>query len=255
MVDFSDIDSVRRTVEFCNQLDVPERHPYAGSLVYTAFSGTHQDAIKKGLAHHEATGSPTWNVPYLPIDPHDVGRTYEAVIRVNSQSGKGGVAYLLENERGLQLPRGLQVELSRVVQAESEQSGGEVSPERIGTLFDAEFVDRTAPVELLDWEVFEGSAQPHKVTAVLSVNGLETKIAGEGTGPLDAFVTALSGAGFAIEILDYSEHALTQGQSSRAAAYLECRYEGNTRWGVGISTSVLTASVQAIVSALNRAQE
>ena len=186
-------------------------------------------------------------MPYLPIDPHDVGRTYEAVIRVNSQSGKGGVAYLLETERGLELPRGLQVELSRVVQAESEASGGEISPERIGELFDAEFVDRSAPVELLDWEVFEGSAQPHRVTAVLAVDGVETKVAGEGTGPLDAFVTALAGAGFVVEILDYSEHALTRGQASRAAAYLECRYDGRTRWGVGISTSVLTASVQAIV--------
>jgi 2-isopropylmalate synthase len=253
MVDFSDIDEIRRTVEFCNQLDVPERHPYAGSLVYTAFSGTHQDAIKKGLAHHERTQSPTWNVPYLPIDPHDVGRNYEAVIRVNSQSGKGGVAYLLETERGLQLPRGLQVELARIVQAESESTGGEIAPERIAKLFDAEFVDRTAPVRLIDWEVFEGSAQPHRVTAVLGIDGLEAKVAGEGTGPLDAFARALAGAGFDVEILDYTEHALTSGRDSKAAAYVEVGHAGRTCWGVGISTSVLTASVQAIVSALNRA--
>ncbi|MDX6210784.1 MAG: 2-isopropylmalate synthase [Frankiales bacterium] len=253
MVDFADIDEIRRTVEFCNQLDVPERHPYAGSLVYTAFSGTHQDAIKKGLAHHERTQSPTWNVPYLPIDPHDVGRSYEAVIRVNSQSGKGGVAYLLEPERGLQLPRGLQVELSRIVQTESESTGGEIAPERIAKLFDAEFVDRTAPVRLIDWEVFEGSAQPHRVTAVLGIDGLEAKVAGEGTGPLDAFARALAGAGFDVEILDYTEHALTSGRDSKAAAYVEVGHAGRTCWGVGISTSVLTASVQAIVSALNRA--
>ena len=253
MVDFSDIDAIRRTVEHCNQLDVPERHPYAGSLVYTAFSGTHQDAIKKGFAHHEATGATMWDVPYLPIDPHDVGRSYEAVIRVNSQSGKGGVAYLLESERGLVLPRGLQVELSRIVQAESESRGGEISPERIGVLFDAEFVDRTAPVQLLDWEVFEGSAQPHRVTAVVCVDGVETKVAGEGSGPLDAFTSALAGVGFDVEILDYSEHALTSGRDSRAAAYVEVSHGGRTRWGVGISASVLTASVHAIVSALNRA--
>jgi 2-isopropylmalate synthase len=253
MVDFSDIDEIRRTVEFCNQLDVPERHPYAGSLVYTAFSGTHQDAIKKGLAHHEATGSPLWNVPYLPIDPHDVGRSYEAVIRVNSQSGKGGVAYLLETERGLELPRRLQVELSRIVQTESEATGGEISAEQIAKLFDAEFLDRTAPVQLLDWEVFEGSSQPHKVTAVVSVDGAEVTATGEGTGPLDAFSHALAGAGFDVEILDYSEHALTSGRDSRAAAYVEVAYAGRICWGVGISTSVLTASVQAIVSALNRA--
>jgi 2-isopropylmalate synthase len=258
MIDFSDIDAIRRTVEHCNQLDVPERHPYAGSLVYTAFSGTHQDAIKKGFAHHEATASVEWNVPYLPIDPHDVGRSYEAVIRVNSQSGKGGVAYLLETERGLELPRRLQVELSRVVQAESEATGGEMSAEAIAKLFDAEFVDRAAPVRLLDWEVFEGSAQPHRVTAVLSVddgfgNNVETKVSDEGTGPLDAFTHALAGAGFDVEILDYSEHALTSGRDSRAAAYVEVVHAGRTRWGVGISTSVLTASVQAIVAALNRA--
>ncbi|BEP15175.1 2-isopropylmalate synthase [Acidothermaceae bacterium B102] len=252
MVDFSDIDAIRRTVEHCNQLDVPERHPYAGSLVYTAFSGTHQDAIKKGFAHQEATGAVMWDVPYLPIDPHDVGRSYEAVIRVNSQSGKGGVAYLLEGERGLTLPRGLQVELSRVVQGASESSGGEITAEAIGKLFDAEFVDRTSPVTLVDWEVFEGSAQPHRVTAVLSVDGVEQKVAGEGTGPLDAFARALSEAGFDVEILDYSEHALTSGRDSRAAAYVEVTHAGRTRWGVGISHSVLTASVQAIVAALNR---
>ena len=252
MIDFSDIDAIRRVVEHCNQLDVPERHPYAGSLVYTAFSGTHQDAIKKGFAHAELTQPVLWDVPYLPIDPHDVGRSYEAVIRVNSQSGKGGVAYLLEHERGLTLPRGLQVELSRVVQAESESSGGEITPEAIGTLFDAEFVERTSPVTLVDWEVFEGSAQPHRVTAVLSVDGVETKVAGEGTGPLDAFAHALGAAGFDVEILDYSEHALTSGRDSRAAAYVEVAHVGRTRWGVGISHSVLTASVEAIVAALNR---
>jgi 2-isopropylmalate synthase len=253
MVDFSDIDEIRRTVELCNQLDVPERHPYAGSLVYTAFSGTHQDAIKKGLSHHERTQSPTWDVPYLPIDPHDVGRSYEAVIRVNSQSGKGGVAYLLETERGLQLPRGLQVELSRVVQSVSEASGGEISPERIGALFDAEFVHRTSPVQLLDWEVFEGSAVPHRVTAVLGIDGAETKVAGEGTGPLDAFTDALASAGFDVEILDYSEHALTSGRDSRAAAYVAASCGGRTSWGVGISASVLTASVEALLAAVNRA--
>ena len=252
MVDLSDIDAIRRTVEHCNQLDVPERHPYAGSLVYTAFSGTHQDAIKKGLAHQEATGAVMWDVPYLPIDPHDVGRSYEAVIRVNSQSGKGGVAYLLETERGLSLPRGLQVELSHVVQAESEASGGEISAEAIGKLFDAEFVEREAPLRLVEWEVFEGSARPHRVTAVLSVDGIETKVGGEGSGPLDAFAHALGEAGFDVEILDYSEHALTSGRDSRAAAYVEVALAGRTRWGVGISPSVLTASVQAIVAALNR---
>jgi 2-isopropylmalate synthase len=194
-------------------------------------------------------------VPYLPIDPHDVGRSYEAVIRVNSQSGKGGVAYLLETERGLQLPRGLQVELSRIVQAESEATGGEIAPERIAKLFDAEFVDRTAPVRLIEWEVFEGSAEPHRVTAVLGVDGVQTKVAGEGTGPLDAFARALGAAGFEVEILDYTEHALTSGRDSRAAAYVEVSHAGRTCWGVGISHSVLTASVEAIVSAVNRASD
>ena len=253
MVDFSDIDEIRRTVEYCNQLDVPERHPYAGSLVYTAFSGTHQDAIKKGFAHAERTRPAKWDIPYLPIDPHDVGRSYEAVIRVNSQSGKGGVAYLLQNERGLDLPRRMQVELSRVVQAESETTGGEISAERISKLFDAEFVDRTTPVRLVDWEVFEGASQPHKVTAVLDVSGAQHTVTGEGNGPLAAFTDALATAGFDVEILDYTEHALSQGHSSRAAAYVECRHAGRTRWGAGISTSVLTASVEALVTALNRA--
>ncbi len=267
-IDLSDIDEVRRTVEFYNQLPVHERHPYGGDLVYTAFSGTHQDAIKKGFAHHEGQavvdGVPPeqapWNVPYLPIDPADVGRSYEAVIRVNSQSGKGGVAYLLHTEHGLDLPRRLQIEFSRTVQDSSETTaaGGEITGAALWDLFIREYLTPAPGVQLLTWATTSDpaggdSVRTHRVSASLVVDGRRHEVTGQGNGPLEALTAALAHAGIDVTILDFTEHALTSGQGSAAAAYVEVRHDRRIRWGVGIDTSVLTASVHALLSAVNRA--
>jgi 2-isopropylmalate synthase len=262
-IDFSNIDEIRRTVEYCNQLPVHERHPYGGDLVYTAFSGSHQDAINKGLdamkvAADEADSDVDdmlWQVPYLPIDPKDVGRTYEAVIRVNSQSGKGGVAYIIKADHGLALPRRLQIEFSQAIQQITDGEGGEVSPKEIWDVFSEEYLKPIVPLERMRQKVdaAEEDGGTDTITAVVKVNGVEREIVGAGNGPLAAFVDAIGAVGFQVNVLDYSEHALSAGEEAQAAAYVEASIDGKTVWGVGIATSITTASLRAVVSAVNRA--
>jgi 2-isopropylmalate synthase len=259
MIDFSDIDEIRRTTEYVNQLPVHPRHPYAGELVYTAFSGSHQDGIKKGFealeAEAEAAGTPfgdyRWNVPYLPIDPHDVGRSYEAVIRVNSQSGKGGVAYVMKTGHSLDLPRRLQIEFSKHIQVRTDEEGGEVSPAEIWATFRSEYL-ADGSVALLDhqsWSVADGK---QKLGAAISVNGETHDIEGTGNGPISAFCGALASVGIDVRVLDYAEHALTEGTDAQAAAYVEVATGDQVLWGVGIDTNTATASMRAILSAVNR---
>ncbi|GAA3096668.1 MULTISPECIES: 2-isopropylmalate synthase [Nonomuraea] len=260
MVDLSDIDEVRRVVEHCNRLPVPDRHPYAGDLVYTAFSGTHQDAINKGLAHHAKRaadlGVPPerapWEVPYLPIDPADVGRDYQAVIRVNSQSGKGGIAYLLHTRYGLELPRRLQIDFSSVVQRATDGSGEEITAEQLWELFHATYVapgEGAAPVE---WRTVEKAPGVHVFEGTLPGG---RRVHGTGNGPLAALTAALAAGGTEADILHYAEHALDPGRGGRAIAYVELRAGGVTRWGAAQDTSVLTASVHAVMAAVARARE
>lgn len=271
-IDFSDIDEIRRTVEYCNQLPVNERHPYGGDLVYTAFSGSHQDAINKGLAAMEVDSAAagvevddfTWQVPYLPIDPKDVGRTYEAVIRVNSQSGKGGVAYVMKTEHNLELPRRLQIEYSQVVQRITDSEGGEVSPEDMWTYFEDEYLPRRleAVSENAEWGRFKLLQHNLKsevdgetwVEAVISDRDEEVTVNGHGNGPVSAFTNALSEVGVEVQVHDYHEHAMAAGGDAMAAAYLECAVHGRALWGVGIDSSIVTASLKAVISAVNRAQ-
>nr|WP_026240095.1 2-isopropylmalate synthase [Parafrankia discariae] len=257
MIDLSDIDGVRRTVEYCNQLPVHPRHPYGGDLVYTAFSGSHQDAIKKGFEAMERTGQTLWEVPYLPIDPKDVGRTYEAVIRVNSQSGKGGVAYLMKSEYALDLPRRLQIEFSGVVQKLTDDAGGEVTAAQLWEIFTREYRpeggDPAASLELLGSRTTAASGERDEVTVSVRLDGTETAITGSGNGPIDAFVAALSARGVPVRVLDYNEHALGSGADARAAAYLEVAVGETVLWGVGIDPNIVTASLRAVVSAVNRA--
>ena len=260
-IDFSDIDDVRRTVEFCNQLPVHERHPYGGDLVYTAFSGSHQDAIKKGLdwmgRDAGEAGVPIdqfrWAVPYLPIDPKDVGRSYEAVIRVNSQSGKGGVAYIMRTEHHLDLPRRLQIEFSQVIQARTEADGGEVSPAQMWEAFEAEYLSRRTPVSLDTHHTSSAIDTDDELDVTLIVDGDKRCVLGRGNGPIAAFVDALASVGYEVRVLDYAEHALSSGGDARAAAYVECAIGERIFWGVGIDANIVTASLRAVVSALNRA--
>lgn len=266
MIDFTGIDEIRRTVEYCNQLPVNERHPYAGDLVYTAFSGSHQDAIKKGFERMavdaEAAGKTVdeivWGVPYLPIDPKDLGRSYEAVIRVNSQSGKGGVAYLLKSEHSLDLPRRLQIEFSGVVQHRADTDGGEISAEEIWTIFNDEYLPSTdaqwGRLSLKGHQNVAAVDQLDSLQAAIVLDGEELVIDGTGNGPIAAFVQALSTKGFDVRVLDYHEHALSAGGDARAAAYLECSVAGEVFWGVGIDANIVTASLKAVISAVNRAQ-
>ncbi len=260
MIDFSDIDDIRRTVEYCNQLPVHERHPYGGDLVFTAFSGSHQDAIKKGLEALEreaaAVGVPVrqhqWEVPYLPIDPKDVGRSYEAVIRVNSQSGKGGVAYLMKTEHALDLPRRLQIEFSQVIQRVTDADGGEVTPEQMWSVFATEYLQARTPLALVGHESTTDDGEV-EVRARVRMDGAERTVQGRGNGPIAAFVSALAGMGHEIRVLDYAEHALSSGGDARAAAYLEVTVGDRTLWGVGIDANIVTASLRAVLSAVNRA--
>ena len=261
-IDFSDIDDVRRTVEYCNQLRVPERHPYGGDLVFTAFSGSHQDAIKKGLEHMErdakAAGKEiddhTWAVPYLPIDPKDIGRTYEAVIRVNSQSGKGGVAYLMKNEHHLDLPRRLQIEFSQVVQAKTDSEGGEVSPDELWKIFEDEYLP--APSNSWGRFTFDSIAQSSQtgkdvsLTVELTDAGKKETLTGTGNGPIAAFVEIMNShlGKTPVRVLDYYEHALSSGGDASAAAYLECEVGGKTYWGVGIAVSYTHLTLPTIYS-------
>jgi 2-isopropylmalate synthase len=261
MIDFSDIDEIRRTVEYCNQLPVHERHPYGGDLVFTAFSGSHQDAIKKGFDALDrdaaAAGVPVaehaWAVPYLPIDPRDVGRTYEAVIRVNSQSGKGGVAYLMKTEHALDLPRRLQIEFSQVIQRVTESAGGEVTAEQMWDIFAAEYLTPTEPVALHRHEFTAAEGGQVRVQARVSTGGVEQQVAGTGNGPIAAFVAALAEVGHELRVLDYAEHALSAGRDARAAAYLEVAVGDQILWGVSVDANIVTASLRAVVSAVNRA--
>lgn len=262
-IDFSNIDEIRRTVEYCNQLPVHERHPYGGDLVYTAFSGSHQDAINKGLDQMKVDADAAdkdvddilWQVPYLPIDPKDVGRTYEAVIRVNSQSGKGGVAYIMKADHGLALPRRLQIEFSQAIQKITDGEGGEVSPKEMWDVFAEEYLAPIRPLERIRQKVTasEVDGGTDTIEAVVKVDGVEREIVGAGNGPLAAFVDALGAIGFDVSVLDYSEHALSAGEEAQAAAYVEASVGGNTVWGVGIAPSITTASLRAVVSAVNRA--
>ena len=268
-IDFSNLDEIKRTVEYCNQLPVPERSPYAGDLVYTAFSGSHQDAIKKGfeLMHKEATDKNVhvdelvWAVPYLPIDPKDVGRSYEAVIRVNSQSGKGGVAYLLKTDHHLDLPRKLQIEFSRVVQNVTDASGGEVSSEHLWDIFVDEYLPAAEDRLDLKWGRFELK----KMRTESEMNGVvnlditlrdgngELEAHGTGNGPISAFLDVLSQQGVSVRLLDYVEHTLSAGGDAQAAAYVELEVNGKTLWGVGIDGDISTASLKAVISSVNRA--
>ncbi|HET6625289.1 MAG TPA: 2-isopropylmalate synthase [Nocardioidaceae bacterium] len=268
------IDEVRRTVEYCNQLPVHERHPYGGDLVYTAFSGSHQDAIKKGfeaLDRDAATaGVPVeqqeWAVPYLPIDPKDVGRSYEAVIRVNSQSGKGGVAYIMKSEHKLELPRRLQIEFSRVIQTHTDGEGGEMSPEAIWSHFETEYLHRTSPLELNSVHTSSAAGEKDALSVNVYVDGAMRTLDGTGNGPIEAFVNALNDlvateqeAGNPVyadrsdvRVLDYAEHALSSGGDATAAAYVECAVGDQIVWGVGLDPNIVTASLRAVISAVNR---
>src|SRR5271167_500112 len=253
-LDFGDIERVRRVAEYATRLPIHPRHPYAGDLVYTAFSGSHQDAIKKGMA---AIGDDYahWEVPYLPIDPKHTGRTYEAIIQVNSQSGKGGVAYLMDTEHGLDLPRRLQVEFSRTVQAITEASGTVIGSGEMWDVFSEAYLPEDAGLRLVGSEVTTGGGQT-TVTAQLLVDGQHRTIVGEGNGPIDALVAAVrSELGIVLEVKDYSEHALTEGSGASAVAYVECAgADGSTWWGVGRDSSILDASLGAVISAANRAR-
>jgi 2-isopropylmalate synthase len=267
MIDFSNLDETRRTVEYANQLRVPERHPYGGDLVFTAFSGSHQDAIKKGFDHlaidAKAAGKEvkdfTWAVPYLPIDPLDIGRTYEAVIRVNSQSGKGGVAYLMKNEHHLDLPRRLQIEFSKVVQQKTDTEGGEITGDAMWQIFEDEYLPTANDDK--KWGRFrlkglsQTSVLDEDVQLSISIldRGQLVELSGEGNGPIAAFCNILQAYDVDVRVLDYYEHALSAGGDASAAAYLECAIEGEVFWGVGIDPNTTTASLKAVVSAINRA--
>jgi 2-isopropylmalate synthase len=261
-IDFSDIDEIRRTVEYCTQLPVHPRHPYAGDLVYTAFSGSHQDAIKKGLEDLDRRAREAgvevadidWEAPYLPIDPKDVGRTYEAVIRVNSQSGKGGVAYLLKSEHNLDLPRRAQIEFSRVIQERTDTEGGEMTADQIWTVFSAEYLDRDAPLRLNSVHTSSAAGEKDQLSVNVYVDGSPVSLTGEGNGPIAAFVNAINDLphSFDVRVLDYHEHALSSGGDAIAAAYVECAVGDQVLWGVGLDPNIVTASLKAVISAVNR---
>lgn len=263
-IDFSNIDEVRRTVEYCNQISVHERHPYGGDLVFTAFSGSHQDAINKGLNVMKADADAaeinvddfTWNVPYLPIDPQDVGRTYEAVIRVNSQSGKGGVAYIMRTEHRLDLPRRLQIEFSQVIQRMTDTEGGEVAPSAMWATFSHEYLpDPHSPWGRFSLVSVKQESDVDGETSVIAVvkDGEDfVTISGVGNGPIAAFCDALHSHGIDVRVLDYAEHAMSSGGDATAAAYLECAVNERVLWGVGIDPSITKSSLKAIISAVNR---
>ena len=260
-LDLSAMDEIVRTAEYCNQIPVHPRHPYAGDLVFTAFSGSHQDAIKKGFAAQEqrwASGDPHWEVPYLPVDPTDLGRSYEAVIRVNSQSGKGGMAYLLEKDHGLRLPRRLQIEFSQRVQAIADATGREITSGDIWAAFEAEYLQLAEPYRFVEQRSLSDShsSSVRKLTATIYQNGQERLISGKGNGPIDAFTDALNRhCGVDVKVVDYHEHALGAGANAMAVCYVEVRIDGEptTRFGVGIDSNIVTASLQAVTSAVNRA--
>ncbi|MFB7290495.1 2-isopropylmalate synthase [Actinacidiphila glaucinigra] len=265
MIDFSQIDEVRRTAEYCNQMEVHPRHPYVGDLVYTSFSGSHQDAIKKGFDAMEADAAARgttvdeieWAVPYLPIDPKDVGRSYEAVIRVNSQSGKGGVAYVLKNDHKLDLPRRMQIEFSKIIQAKTDAEGGEVTPKEIWAIFEDEYLptpeNTWGRIVLRSAQTSTSSDGTDTLTVEAVVDGAETVLTGTGNGPISAFFDALASVGVDARLLDYTEHTMSEGASAQAASYIECAIDGKVLWGIGIDANTTRASLKAVVSAVNRA--
>ncbi|MDB5028570.1 MAG: leuA [Candidatus Eremiobacteraeota bacterium] len=253
-LDLSDVPTIVSVVEECNRLPVHQRHPYGGDLVFTAFSGSHQDAIKKGFAAIAETDGSRWEVPYLAIDPKDIGRTYDAVVRVNSQSGKGGVAYILGAEHGLVLPRGLQVDFSHVIQARAETSGGEISPDEIRNAFESSYV-RPGRLRLVAYQTTNDgvAGTPCTIDAELTDGVGSRTIYGDGTGPIDAFVDALQRVfDVNVHVRDFHEHALRSGEDASAVAYVELAVDDDVRWGVGIDPNIVTASLAAIVSAVGR---
>jgi 2-isopropylmalate synthase len=253
-LDFSDIDEIRRTVEHCNQLPVHPRHPYAGDLVYTSFSGSHQDAIKKAFAARKE--GDIWDMPYLPLDPKDLGRSYEAVIRVNSQSGKGGISYLLESEYGLELPRRLQIEFSQVVQTVMDASGKELTAADLFALFEREYgiASNGVPQHQVSQEPGGAEGECISITAQVQMSGRAFGVRGIGNGPIDAFVQGLSHVtGQPVRVLDYHEHAISSGANARAVAYLELRVGEQTLFGVGMDSNIVSASLKAVVSGVQRA--
>ena len=268
-IDFSDITRIREVVEYCNQLRVPERHPYGGDLVFTAFSGSHQDAINKGLdalaqnvrpdavsseVSWEELRETTWEVPYLPIDPKDIGRTYEAVIRVNSQSGKGGVAYIMKTDHGINMPKAMQPEFSAVVQNITDSEGGEVNSKNMWDIFASTYLDLDTPLELGNYHIdaAEAEDQDTRVAATVTYEGTRRDIQGAGNGPIAAFANALEQLGIDFEVQDYSQRARTAGDDADAACYIYADVDGTSAWGVGIAGSTTRASLEAIVSAVNR---
>lgn len=264
-IDFSNIDEVRRTAEYCNQMEVHARHPYVGDLVYTSFSGSHQDAIKKGFDAMEASAKEQgktvddieWAVPYLPIDPKDVGRSYEAVIRVNSQSGKGGIAYVLKNDHKLDLPRRMQIEFSKIIQAKTDAEGGEVTPKAIGEIFRDEYLPNAenawGRIQLKNGQSTTDKDGVDTLTVEAEVDGAETTLVGTGNGPISAFFHALQGIGVDARLLDYQEHTMSEGASAQAASYIEVAIGDKVLWGIGVDANTTRASLKAVVSAVNRA--
>ncbi|MFF5634787.1 2-isopropylmalate synthase [Streptomyces sp. NPDC012825] len=263
-IDFSQIDEIRRTSEYCNQMEVHPRHPYAGDLVYTAFSGSHQDAIKKGFDAMEADAAARgktvddieWAVPYLPIDPKDVGRSYEAVIRVNSQSGKGGIAYVLKNDHKLDLPRRMQIEFSRIIQQKTDSEGGEVTPAAIWAVFQDEYLPNPdnawGRIQLRSGQTTSDTDGTDTLTVEAVVDGVDTVLTGSGNGPISAFFAALQAVGVDARLLDYQEHTMSEGASAQAASYIECAIDGKVLWGIGIDANTTRASLKAVISAVNR---
>ncbi|WOX09567.1 2-isopropylmalate synthase [Streptomyces sp. N50] len=264
-IDFSNIDEIRRTWEYCNQMEVHPRHPYVGDLVYTSFSGSHQDAIKKGFDAMEADAAAKgvtvddieWAVPYLPIDPKDVGRSYEAVIRVNSQSGKGGIAYVLKNDHKLDLPRRMQIEFSKLIQAKTDAEGGEVTPKQIWATFEDEYLPNPdnawGRIQVKNGQSTTDTDGVDTLKVEATVDGVDTVLTGSGNGPISAFFDALGSVGIDVRLLDYQEHTMSEGASAQAASYIECAIDDKILWGIGIDANTTRASLKAVVSAVNRA--
>jgi 2-isopropylmalate synthase len=250
-LELSDLPAVVSDVEFCNQLPVHARHPYAGELVFTAFSGSHQDAIKKGFALQASDG--LWRVPYLPLDPKDIGRTYEAIIRVNSQSGKGGVAFVLEQDYGIKLPRKVQIEFSRIIQKMTDETGKEIASYAIWKAFRAEYIDQKSPFACCQYTE-SSSSESGRITAILKGNGAEHLVNADGSGPIDAFVAAINAEfGVDLRIIDYQEGAVEGGSDAQAIAFVEVQFgPSQPVFGVGMNRNIVTASFDAIVSAINR---
>ena len=256
-LNFSDINKVMREVEYCNQLPIHPRHPYAGDLVFTAFSGSHQDAIKKGFDAMRESNDPKWRVPYLPIDPEDVGRNYEAVIRINSQSGKGGVAYIIEKDHGLSLPRRLQIDFSGIIQKIADETGKELEADLIWDNFNRTYIEVNGKYEYLSHEIVskidENNKQIDEINLNLRINGNDANLHGKGNGPIDSFIDALSSEfKFNLKVSDYQQNAISSGSDASAAAYIELYIKDRTFWGVGINSNTVVASFQAIINGINR---